>query len=497
MPFVVRSDLDTWRNTLNIYRADPNLYARYRIGINPTKQQRRLLTAIQPPGAKVTVRAGHSVGKTGAAAIALLWMLETNEFSRIACTAPSAHQLRDVLWAEVGKMIRHSDMRSQALGMPKAFWLSNLVAVTQDRIGAVGFEQEWFATARTARKESPDALQGLHASEILISADGGMIEEMGDNANLLFIIDEAPGVDDKIFEVAEGALATPDSRLLMLGNPTRADGYFYNSHTRNRANFTTLHFPCSESPLTPPGYRERLVQMWGEGSNIVRVRADGDFPIINDDALIALEWVEQAIARDAPAPNTADIRLGVDVARFGSDRTVFTCRQGAHLQDIVVMAKLDTMEVAGRVMDYCQRHQVDSIFVDAVGLGAGVADRLRELNMPVTDVQSAENPPERRKDIESVEMSPWKLRDHLYLEMMRWFRDDHPSFEGVDTFHAETLAGEASSLTYKFNSSGKVVLEGKADFKKRLGGDDGRSPDIADSLALTFAPDSGNIWLRL
>ena len=81
--------------------------------------------------------------------------------------------------------------------------------------------------------------------------------------------------------------------------------------------------------MPPPGYRKRMVSMWGEGSNIVRVRCDGEFPIVSDNALIALEWIEAAEQRDAPAPNDARIFLGVDVARFGSDRTVFVRRQGA------------------------------------------------------------------------------------------------------------------------------------------------------------------------
>ena len=490
-------EIHAWDEALAEWRYDIISYAKFRIGVNPTRQQQRLFLAIQKPGSKVSIRAGHSVGKSTAAAIILLWALECIEFSRVGCTAPTAHQLRDVLWAEVSKMIRKSDETSRARGLPRAFWLSELLHVTQSRVSVVGYDLSWFATGQTARKEAPEAFQGIHASDPVVSENENKIESIGAGSELIFIIDEASGVPDEVFQVAEGALASPNSRLLMCANPTKPQGYFFDSHHKNRGHFTTLHFPCSHSPLPPPGYRKRMVSMWGEGSNIVRVRCDGEFPIVSDNALIALEWIEAAEQREAPAPNVARIFLGVDVARFGSDRTVFVRRQGTHVQDIQVMAKLDVMEVTGRVMYYCQCNQIDSIFVDAVGIGAGVADRLRELNMPVTDVQSAENAPERRKDSDSVEMYAKKIRDHIYLEMARWFRDEKPSLDGCDPLQCEMLAGEASSILYKFDSSGYVRLETKDEFKKRLGGEEGRSPDIADALALTFAPDEGSVWLRL
>jgi hypothetical protein len=102
----------------------------------------------------------------------------------------------------------------------------------------------------------------------------------------MFVIDEAAGVADIVFEVAEGALASPNSSLLMGGNPTRGTGYFANSHKHNRGDFTCLHFKSSDSPLVATGYRDGLVRKFGEGSNVVRVRADGEFPRADDDTLI-------------------------------------------------------------------------------------------------------------------------------------------------------------------------------------------------------------------
>jgi hypothetical protein len=485
-----------WAAIRESWKADPILYAKFRLGVNPTIQQQRVLRAIAKPGAKVSVRAGHGVGKTNVLAIIIWWMMETHDFPKIPCTAPSSSQLRDVLWAELSKLMRQSDLVSKARGLEEGFYLSRLFRMTQDRVMAEGFAEQWFASARTARKEAPDALQGFHASDLLLSADGTVIEKIGEDANLLFIIDEAPGVPDEVYMVAEGALSSHGSRLIMMGNPTKNVGYFADSHKGNRGSFTTMHFSCVDSPLVDKDYRSRLVRQFGEGSNIVRVRADGEFPKQDDAALISLEWVESALIRQRPMVDNNRIILGVDVARFGDDRTTLVKRQGRHVQDILVYAKKDTMETAGIVNDYCMRHQIDDIMVDANGVGAGVADRLRELNLPTTDVMVAESAPERRPNRERedrVDMIPHRLRDHIYLEMMKWYRDEEPSFEGAPADYAQTLTGECVSLMYKFDSSGRIVVESKVDMKRR----GLRSPDLADGLALTFAPNSGSIWERL
>lgn len=493
MPIVSHMDLVIWQRLREKWRYDPVNYMEFRLGITPTDQQKELLWAIVPEGAKVSVRAGHNVGKTTALAVIVLWYMECFDFAKIPCTAPSASQLRDVLWSELSKLLRKSDLAARYYGIPQGLWLSDLLSITQTRVEAIGYKN-WFAVARTARKEAPDALQGFHASDIDLK-DGQTVETMkvGEGGNLLFIVDEAPGVPDEVFHVAEGALAGKDSRLVMIGNPTKKTGYFADSHLKNRANFTTMHFRCSDSPLPDPNYRDRLVKNWGENSNMVRVRADGEFPLQDDTALISLEWVLAAMKRDAPLVSQEPIRLGVDVARFGDDRTVLTIRQGRHIQYIEIHSKEDTMVTAGRVAALFQTRQIDEIFVDVVGLGAGVADRLRELGLPVVDVNVAEAAPERRKDIDSIEMIPWKLRDWLWLESMKFFRFENPSFEGCDKDHVETLAGELTTVGYAFNSSGCAVVWGKDKLKK----DGFRSCDIADSLNLTFAPSSANIWERL
>ncbi|MDB5448409.1 MAG: hypothetical protein JWQ97_3726 [Phenylobacterium sp.] len=487
---LTKADAADWQKLRGIWRKDPVSYAQHRLGLNPTTQQRQLLEAIQPEGAKVTARAGHGVGKSGAVAAAVWWMLECFDYPKVPCTAPTASQLRDVLWSELAKWARRSNEISRAQGIPEGLWLTSLFKVTQDRIADAGSPDEWFAVARTARKENPDALQGFHASGLVISSDGASIAEVGDGGQILFVVEEASGVPDQIFEVAEGALSSHGARLIMVGNPTRNTGYFARSHKQDRADYKPLHFSCSDSPLVDPTYRERLVRKFGEGSNVVRVRADGEFPKQDDDTLIALEEVEAAIDRDPTPTGTAERRLGVDVARFGDDRTVFILRVGNRIEHCVIRSKQDTMTTAGEAKLFRQQWQADRIYVDVVGLGGGVVDRLKEQGEPVVAVNVSEAAPDRTKAPKGerqkqarLDGQAFRLRDFLWMEIARWVREEEPSFRALERDTAEDLAGELASVKYRVDSSGRIVVESKDDMKRR----GLRSPDLADALGLTFA----------
>jgi hypothetical protein len=481
-----------------LWRKHPELYARQRLGLNPTWQQRDLLKAIAAANARVSVRSGHSTGKSTGMAAAIWWKLECFDFAKIPCTAPSAGQLRDILWAELAKWFRNSIAVSQAVGMPQEYWLSNLFEITQDKIFAKGAPKEWFAVARTSRPETPDAMQGFHASDIRVSDDGRSIVEGHDNGRgeIMFVVDEAAGVQNIVFEVVEGALASPNASLLMGGNPTRSSGYFANSHRHNRGDFTCLHFRSSDSPLVAEGYREGLVRKFGEGSNVVRVRADGEFPRADDDTLIPLDLVEAAIQRERHPEPGHQRRLGIDVARYGDDRTVFVLRAGPNVEHVRIEAKLSVMELVGIAVNLIKQWKAQAVYVDVVGIGSGVFDRLVELRkelddagqpkIPPTvslqDVNVAAKAPVRAVQVLDTESQPYRLRDYLWLEMARWLREDEPSFAGADPDTAQDLAGEIASVRFMIDSSGRTVIESKDAMKKRHL----RSCDLADALAATF-----------
>jgi phage terminase large subunit len=430
---------------------------------------------------------------SSAMASAILWKLECFDFSRIPCTAPSAVQLRDVLWSEIAKWYRRSHRQSQAWGLPPELYLSALFEITQSKVSARGAPKEWFAVARTARPEQPDALQGFHASDLEISEDGrSLVEKPGEDlyaGQIMVVVEEAGGVHDKIFEVAEGALSSDKSSLLMCGNPTRSMGYFASSHKQNRSQYSCLHFRSDDSPLVSPTYRASLVRKFGEGSNVVRVRADGDFPRQDDDTLISLEDCEAALSRYRTDGPKGQRRLGCDVARFGSDRTSFCLRDGWNVEQIKIESKLDLMSCVGHIVRMIKYWKADSVHIDiSGGLGAGPYDRLVELrkqgklsaDLQLIGVNVSCKAPDRMTL--DTDMQPFRLRDYLWLEMRDWVTSEYANFRGVDRDVAEDLAGELASVRYRIDSNGRIVIESKAQMKVR----GLRSPDIADSLGTTF-----------
>jgi len=478
-------ELLAYQQLRSLWAGDVERYVADRFGVHPTHQQRRILQAIQDPDAKVSVRSGHSTGKTTAAAWVIWWFLETRDNARVPCTAPTSHQLRDVLWAEITKWARYADDQSRRRGDWTGLYLSGLFRVLTDRIYDPACPGDWFAVARTASRDNPDALQGFHAADLTITEDGTQAEHRGEGGSLLFVVDEASGVPDPVFEVAEGALASAGSRLLMLGNPTRGDGYFADSHRGDRREFRTIHLRSQDSPLSDPDYRDRLARKWGEDSNVVRVRADGEFPTQDDDVLISLQAAEDALHR-APhevVPGTIR-RLGIDVARYGSDRTAFVVRTGLNVERIQIAAQRDTMEVAGMAHTIAREARADVVYVDVGAMGPGVADRMREHGWRVVDVNFGGAAP-ARGPLDDAQGRI--MRDYLWLQAARWIHHDAPSLytaARVAPEEAQDLRDELCATRYRTDSEGRIQIESKEEAARR-----GRaSPDIADALITTFAP---------
>ena len=374
----------------------------------------------------------------------LNWLV-TRYPAKIACTAPTAHQLEDVLWGEVAKWYRK---------MPEG--LKNLLRVSRDRVEVVTAPQESFSVARTARKEQPEAFQGFHSE------------------NMLFIIDEASGVEDIIFEVGEGSMSTPGAKTLMTGNPTRTSGYFYDSFHSSRKMWSTHKVACSDSSMVAPIYVEQMKDKYGSTSNIFRVRVLGEFPSGDEDAVIPLALIEEAVARQV---NQVDGHMvwGLDVARFGSDRSSLAKRMENTLTEpIKAWRGKDLMQLCGIVVaEYNKMKSWEipkEILIDSIGLGAGVVDRLMELGLPARGINVAETP--------SIQTRFNRLRDELWWKTREWFDERNTHIPNQDE-----LIAELAMPRYNYTSAGKLKVESKEEMRKN----GVQSPDLADALCLTFA----------
>lgn len=433
------------------WRDDPIAFVREAIGVEPVKWQADLMAALVTKD-KISVRSGHGVGKSSVCAWIVLWWLCTRAPAKVACTAPTAHQLQDVLWSEIGHW--SSKMRQE---------LRDLVDVRKEYVYINGRAQDCFAVARTARQEQPEAFQGFHSP------------------NMLFIVDEASAVPDIIFQVGQGAMSTKGAKTIMVGNPNRLSGFFYDSFHATRSFWHNIHVRCSDSPLANPEWIREMALQYGIDHDVYRVRVDGDFPKGEADGVVELAKVEAAVERKLDTTGGTVI-WGVDVARQGNDRSALAKRQGSKLLEPVKWRNgFDNMQVAGWIIDEYQRtpdsEKPFAICVDIIGYGAGVFDRLKELRMPVKAINVANSASPQGLMKNTAKFQYMRLRDELWFKVQDWFNGE------VDIPDDAALIGELVTVTYKYESNGKVKVASKDELKA----EGKRSPDLADAFVLTFA----------
>ena len=452
------SEKDKIKSKLIQYRTDPVAFVTEVIGLTPDTWQAEALNAIVKHD-KVSIRSGHGVGKSTLLSWVCLWHLSTRsgDSCKLPMTAPTAHQLSDVLMSEISQNYRR---------MPE--WYRDQLSLKSDRVEVVGKEQECFAVARTSRRENPEALQGFHASS------GG----------LLFIIDEASGVDEKVFETAQGSLSTSGAKVIMTGNPTRTQGYFYDSFHGDRDRWYTMKVSCTDSKNVDPAFVEDMKQKYTEDSSVYRVRVLGEFDTEQGDTVIPLSLIENAVERQVEVNPNSAVVWGLDCARMGGDRTALCKRKGnTLLEPITWWTGKDLMQTCGLVVAEYKRLEnfpdelPEEICVDSIGIGAGVCDRLAELGLPVRGVCVSERPSTDGKTYN-------RLRDELWFRAREWFEQRDCRIPQA----CEELVAELSLPTYHFTSLGKMQVEGKDNMKKR----GVRSPDLADAFCLTLAYE--NVW---
>ncbi|RJQ04433.1 MAG: terminase B [Bacillota bacterium] len=438
-------------DAIRYYRDHPVEWVRDIVGVTPEDYQAAALQDLAA-GDKVAIRSGHGVGKTAVEAWAVLWFLSTRPFPKVPCTAPTEHQLYDLLWAELAKWLSRSK-------------IAGAFTWTQTKVFANRHPERWFAVARTSNK--PENMQGFHED------------------HLLFVVDEVFGVADSIMAVVAASLTGVENKLLIAGNPTRLSGYAYDAFHSWRQSWSLHHVNAETSARVSRAWLENMARDLGRDSDLYRVRVLGEFPRGEASAFIDLETCELAVARFGDAdlgPATEPFIIGVDVARFGDDETVLAVRQGRRLRELRPYRKQDTMETTGRVVAAAREIRAANpqvpirAHIDDTGLGGGVTDRLVELR------------PELAREGLSIEIVPCTFGgagDDYYADsgavmwaaMRDWLKEGAIPDDPV-------LVGQLSSRRHALTSKGKIRLESKDDMRRR----GLRSPDRADALALTFWP---------
>lgn len=469
--------------SIPMWREDPILFMREVLLFEPDDWQISVAYDLRDYP-RVTVKSGQGVGKTGEEAALALWFLSCFPYSRVVATAPTKQQLHDVLWAEIDKWMNNSPLLPQLLKWTKTY------------VYVQGFEKRWFAVARTATK--PENMQGFHED------------------NMLFIVDEASGVADPIMEAITGTLAGENNKLLLMGNPTKTSGTFYDSHTADRALYRCHTVSSEDSKRTNKENIEAMKRKYGEDSNVVRVRIKGLFPEQEDDVFIMISWLE-ASCKTEMSKGTAKafgqyydedgnlqpvdlsgvekIDIGCDVARFGDDRTVI----GYRVNEVVKIYKKyngkDTTWTASNVaklyIELRERFKFKgniAVKIDDGGVGGGVVDQLRSFQRsdPKTFSQMVIMP------INFGQKIKHKYYDDTTTYMMGVVKDLISPFDDDGNEHKpeiilpddNDLIGQLSCRKYSFTSNGKQKVESKQDMKDR----GMNSPDEADCVLLVCLP---------
>ena len=422
---------------------------------------------------RVAVRGPRGLGKSAIGSITVLWFALTREAAgidwKIVTTAGAWQQLKNYFWPEVhkwaglvrwdvvrdGRPPRSDELMRQALRLPHGLALA-------------------------AAPTDSAKIEGAHASAILI------------------MFDEAKLIPAGTWDAIEGAMSGGGEALaLALSTPGDPQGRFWDIHSRRKGleDWTARHVTLDEAVAAGQisrAWADQRIRQYGMTSQFVQCHVLGEFHAADDDAVIPLAWIEDAVARwhawadegrpDLPGPHA----VGVDVAGSGADMTVLALRKGPVLTELRRFAKQDTMGTTGRVKGILDADPECTAVVDAIGIGAGVVDRLREQKCRTeafTASRTAGNRRDASREFRFSDMRSfawWKMREAL-----------DPSKSPVICLpDDDQLTGDLCAPKWKVESGARIKVESKDDIRKRIG----RSTDDGDAVIQAWVLD-GATWL--
>lgn len=404
---------------------------------------------------RMATASGHGIGKSAMTAWLVDWLMSTRPHAKGIVTANTSEQLSSKTWAEIAKWTRRCIT---------GHWFEVNTGKGAMRMYHRQHPESWLCVAQTCREENAEAFAGLHAA----------------SSTPFYIFDEASAIPERIYEVAEGGLTDGEPHIYLFGNPTRNSGAFHRCFNAMRHRWTCAQIDSRTVAITNKSQIQQWVEDYGEDSDFVRVRVRGVFPRAGSMQFISSDLVHAAATRrDVEVQVFDPLVLGVDPARFGDDQSVVYIRKGrdGRTQVPLKFRGIDTMALAAKVAELYQQMRPDAVFVDGGGVGGGVVDRLRQLRIPVIEVQFGAAPDRAMPEDDGVAYA--NKGAECWGVMREWLKG------GAIPDDAE-LRAELEGREYGYTMlQGRdcIVLEKKKDMKKR----GLASPDIADALALTFA----------
>lgn len=436
-------------------RRCPAVFAEEVFGLTLWRRQREFLEAVRD-GDRVSTTSGHKTGKSTSFAILAWWFTadpEARPAARVAMTSASARQVKKILWREIRALWRRAKARGYDLGPEPAL----------DPETGIQWDDGREIFGFTAR--DPEKAAGTSG------------------AWLLFLLDEASGIPEEIFEAIEGNRAG-GAKVVLASNPTQQSGEFYESHHSKRRFYRTLEISSEEAAAVEPpipglasrAWIEEKREEWGEESPLYAVRVRGRFAQQTSDAVIGLGLVLDALAREVEeASEHGRLVVGFDVARFGDDETMLAPRRGQRVFPLIPVSQGDGPDTAARALvaladaGLIREGERPLLIVDANGVGASVYDALaRRTDCDALAVNTATAASKPNDYI--------NLRAELHFILKAWLRD------GGLLPDDGRLQSELVAPKYSVDARNRIKVESKDEIRARLR----RSPDRADAVMLSL-----------
>lgn len=451
------------------YQTNPCGFADDILGIELWSKQREILEAVVE-FFRVSVRSGHKCGKSTTAAVIALWFYFCFEDARVVLSSVTSRQVDQILWREIRKLRARS--KQHIVGEMHELARSGFKAPAElgDFREIVGF------TAREA-----EAVAGISG------------------ANLIYILDEASGIPEEIFEAIEGNRAG-GARLVMFSNPTRTTGEFYLSHTdkaivkgNDRGFYKTIHVSSAHTPNVIEGrtlipglagreWVEEKAREWGKESPLYKVRVEGEFVIGEDGKILSLHAITEAEGRWEGAAAEGRLFIGIDPAgpAEGGDESAFALRRGKKIMSLIALRGLTEADHVAHTLGFIAEHRKNGeaapvVVVDREGpIGSAVYGLFRahlEQHRDAFQIVGVRASDRARRQPALYD----RVRDELWANFDTWLRED-----GAIPSDAK-LAKELHAPSWEGQVTGRLKATPKSELRKILG----RSPDRADAACLS------------
>lgn len=433
-------------------------------GKKPSPQQRSLLLEVQQTGSFTSVSSGHGTGKSDMSSIITMMFIFTHPMSRVILVANKIAQVK----AAVFKYIK-INWKMICKRLP---WIQDYFVITETEFYEITNKGVWCVLSKGYRLGNEEALAGEHAK------------------HMLYIVDEASGLSDKAIDVMEGACTEKDNRFLMLSQPTRNSGRFFDSHNRLSKNknpkdgiYRSLIFNSEYSPWVTLEYLKKALKKFGGRDSVqYMIKVRGLFPKVLQGFLISMTDCEKAVNND---PVLGDEWGWVCLCDVGNGRD-----KSVRLIGKVSGYGLDRVFIPVSIKEYDGN-------VDPINFGRQVAAELQSSNYPniVVGVDNGGVGADTATILEEQGLRVQRIMwgDPMFSDMDKKLYINQRAFATVMSQRAitsnrmkidksEKTKEQASKIPYKINEKGQYAIMPKEQMREK----GIPSPDRWDTYCFVF-----------